>query len=84
MRRSPNEHLESQGELKPVAEKQEEQIQTAVRLPKSLLSDVDKLANQMSTPGVNATRSEALRFALRHGVNNLLLPQHTKPKSKKR
>jgi Arc/MetJ-type ribon-helix-helix transcriptional regulator len=67
-----------------VTEKHKEQIQTAVRLPKSLLSDVDKLANQMSSPGVHATRSEALRFALRHGVNDLLLPKHTKPKSKKR
>jgi len=52
--------------------KQEEQIQTAIRLPKSILKRIDRLAENMSQPGLNSiTRAEAHRFALLEGLVKL-------------
>lgn len=55
-----------------MGDKQEEnQIQTAVRLPESWLQRLDKLAEGMSRPGVPATRTGALRSALYRGLVEL-------------
>jgi predicted DNA-binding protein len=54
-----------------VTEKQEQQVQTAIRLPESLLARVDKLAERMSRPGMRVTRAEVLRLAAFQGVDKL-------------
>ena len=54
-----------------MAGKQEEHEQTAVRLPKSWLERLDKIADRMSRPGVRVTRTAALRDALHHGIEVL-------------
>lgn len=54
-----------------MAEKQEEQIQTAVRLPKSLLKRLDKLAKSESTNLRTVTRSHMHRFALEEGLDKI-------------
>lgn len=55
-----------------MAEKQEEQVQTAIRLPKSLLSRIDKLAENMSKTNISVvTRSDVHRHALEQGVAGL-------------
>jgi predicted DNA-binding protein len=52
-----------------MGDKQEEnQIQTAVRLPESWIERIDKLAESMSEPGRPATRAGALRSALYRGI----------------
>ena len=51
-----------------MTEKQDEQIQTAIRLPKSLLKRLDKLAERMSRQGMRVTRAEALRLAAFEGT----------------
>jgi predicted DNA-binding protein len=48
--------------------KQDEQIQTAIRLPKSLLKRLDKLAEHMSRQGMRVTRAEVLRLAAFEGT----------------
>ena len=52
-------------------EKAEHQVQTAIRLPESLLARVDKLAEAMSRPGMRVTRAEVLRLAAHKGVDDL-------------
>ena len=49
--------------------KQDESIQTAVRLPKSLLTRADKLAEHMSAaqPGKKYTRADLIRIGLFEG-----------------
>jgi Arc/MetJ-type ribon-helix-helix transcriptional regulator len=56
-----------------VIEKQETQIQTAVRLPESLLKRIDELVKSMSQsqPGMHVTRTDAMRHALFLGVAQL-------------
>jgi predicted DNA-binding protein len=49
----------------------EEQVQTAIRLPQSLLDRLDRLAEKMSQPGMKITRTEVLRLALFKGVDQL-------------
>jgi len=49
----------------------EEQVQTAIRLPQSLLVRLDKLAERMSQPGMKITRTEVLRLGLFRGVELL-------------
>ena len=49
----------------------EEQIQTAVRVPKSWLKRLDALAESMSQPGRPATRAGALRSSLYRGLTEL-------------
>lgn len=51
--------------------KQETQIQTAIRLPESVLKRVDKLAEHMSQPGARTARAAALRHALLRGLSEL-------------
>jgi predicted DNA-binding protein len=50
---------------------QEGQVQTAIRLPPSLLARLDKLAERMSQPGMAVTRAEVLRLATFRGVAEL-------------
>ena len=52
-------------------DKQEIQVQTAIRVPESLLDRVDKLAEQLSQPGMRVTRAEVLRLAAYRGVEQL-------------
>jgi predicted DNA-binding protein len=51
--------------------KQEDQIQTAIRLPESLYARLDKLAAQMSQPGMKVSRAVILRLAAFRGVEQL-------------
>jgi hypothetical protein len=66
-----------------MSEKQEQQVQTAIRLPEVLLVRVDELAVRMSQPGMRVTRAEVLRLAAFKGVE-LLEGDHPKqPETKK-
>lgn len=47
---------------------EEDQIQTAVRLPKSWFARLDKLAEQLSQPGLTLSRTDALRMAIARGM----------------
>ena len=49
----------------------ESTIQTAVRVPESLLEELDRLADNLSQPGMKVTRTEVLRLALYRGVEQL-------------
>jgi predicted DNA-binding protein len=51
--------------------KQEDQIQTAIRLPESLYARLDKLAEHLSQPGMRITRAMVLRMATFRGVEQL-------------
>lgn len=51
--------------------KQEEQIQWAVRLPKSFLERADKLAEGMSEAAMKFTRTDVLRMAMYRGMTDL-------------
>lgn len=51
--------------------KQEEQIQTAIRLPKSALARADKIAERITQPGRKCTRSDVLRLAIFQGFTTL-------------
>ena len=46
-------------------------LQTAVRLPHATVQRIDDLAERMSQPGLNVSRSEALRVALHRGLDAL-------------
>lgn len=50
--------------------KQDESIQTAIRLPKSILTRADKLAESMSAAqlGKKYTRADTIRIALFEGL----------------
>jgi hypothetical protein len=50
---------------------QEEIVQTAIRVPKVLLEELDEIAENMSQPGLKVTRTEALRLAIYRGVEQL-------------
>jgi predicted DNA-binding protein len=54
-----------------VTEQQEEQIQTALRLPKSVMKRLDKLAELMSDPGMPVKRTEVLRRSVFMGLERL-------------
>lgn len=54
-----------------VNDKQEQQVQTAIRLPEALLERVDRLAESMSEPGMRVTRADVLRLAAHRGVDQL-------------
>lgn len=49
----------------------ESQTQTAIRLPDSLLEELDGLADTLSQPGMRLTRTDALRLAIYRGVEQL-------------
>lgn len=51
-----------------MTDKQEQQIQTAIRVPESWLGRLDELARQASRPGVRITRALVLRDALYQGI----------------
>lgn len=52
-----------------MADKQEQnEIQTAIRIPKSWLDEFDQLAEQMSEPGMNVSRADVHRLAIRRGL----------------
>ncbi len=51
--------------------KQENQVQMAIRVPESWLPRLDKIAEQVSPPGVRLTRTEALRTAIHQGMVKL-------------
>lgn len=65
-----------------MTEKQEQQVQTAIRLFPSLLARIDKLAAQMSLPGRPCTRTDAIRMAVHLGVERLEADKK-KPQKKK-
>jgi len=46
----------------------EEMVQTAVKLRKSWLTRIDKIAERMSTPSVDFTRTDAMRTALHEWI----------------
>lgn len=54
-----------------MTDKQEHQVQTAVRVPESWLERLDKLIDPLSTPGMPATRAGVLRSALHRGLMEL-------------
>ena len=60
--------------------KQEEQIQTAIRLPKSILARLDKHAEYLSQGGLHVTRAEVLRIAATRGINILETEQDLRTK----
>ena len=47
-----------------MSEKQDTQVQTAIRFPESLLGRVDKIVARMSKPGLTVTRTDAVRLAV--------------------
>jgi predicted transcriptional regulator len=51
----------------------EQTVQTAVRVPESLLDRLDKIAERLrhQQPGIAFTRTEVLRLALNRGVELL-------------
>ena len=49
----------------------ETSVQVAVRIPAPLLSLADELAREMSTEAMPITRSDALRIALRVGLDKI-------------
>jgi predicted DNA-binding protein len=54
-----------------MTDKQDQQIQTAIRVPESWLDRLDKIAERMSRPGMRVTRAEALRMAAHRGIEAL-------------
>jgi hypothetical protein len=54
-----------------MSEKQDEQVQWAVRLPESFLERADKLAERMSEPAMKITRTDVLRMAMFRGIEQL-------------
>lgn len=54
-----------------MTDKQDQQVQTAIRLPETLLDRVDKVAKRMSEPGFTVTRSDIIRQAIFIGVERL-------------
>jgi hypothetical protein len=70
----------------------ENTFQVAFKIPEKWIEMADEIARAMSQPGIANTRTDALRAALWHGLNELHA-QHVKsppadrksePKSKKR
>jgi len=51
--------------------KQEQWIQTAIRLPKELLDRAEKIADTMRQPGVRFKRADAIRVAATRGMEML-------------
>ena len=54
-----------------MTDKEEEHVQTAIRVPKSWLDRLDKTAERMCQPGIRVNRSEVLRLALHRGIESL-------------
>lgn len=58
----------------------EQSVQTAIRFPKSFLDRADKLAAQMTQPGLHLMRADVIRMAAFTGIEQFEAQQ----KSKKR
>lgn len=54
-----------------MTDKQEQQVQTALRLGESVLELADKLAERMSRPGLLLTRADLLRMAVHQGLSQI-------------
>ena len=54
-----------------MADKEENEVQTAIRIPKSLIGRLDKLAEQMSVLGTQLTHADIHRQAIYRGVAEL-------------
>jgi predicted DNA-binding protein len=54
-----------------MADKQEQQVQTALRLGESVLERADKLAERISQPGLRLTRADLLRMAVHRGLDQI-------------
>jgi predicted DNA-binding protein len=54
-----------------MTDKEETQIQTAIRIPESLLERIDKVAERMSQPGTQITRADVHRQAIYGGLEVL-------------
>jgi predicted DNA-binding protein len=50
---------------------EETQVQTAIRIPESVLNRFDKLAQQMSVEGTQITRADVHRQAVYRGLAEL-------------
>jgi len=48
--------------------KEEETVQTAIRIPESWMERLNKIADRLSQPGMRVTRTEALRMAAHRGI----------------
>lgn len=54
-----------------MSEEREPQVQTAIRLPESMINRLDSVAKKMSQPGMPVTRTEVLRLAAHRGLDEL-------------
>jgi predicted DNA-binding protein len=54
-----------------VSDERETQVQVAIRLPGSVLTRLDGLAEKQSQPGMRVTRTEVLRRAIHLGLDRL-------------
>jgi hypothetical protein len=54
-----------------VTSKEENLIQTAVRVSEAALECADRLAEAMSQPGLRLTRTDILRMAIYRGIDQL-------------
>ncbi len=61
-----------------MADKEENQTQTAIRIPDSLLERMDKLAEQMSKPGLQISRADVHRLGLFRGIGEMEKEKETK------
>jgi predicted DNA-binding protein len=50
---------------------EETQVQTAIRIPESIVARFDKLAEQMSKPGMSISRADVHRQAIYRGLVEL-------------
>jgi len=51
-----------------MTDKQEQQVQTAMRVPESWIDRFDKIAERMSRPGMPVNRTEVMRLAMHRGL----------------
>jgi len=54
-----------------MADKEEAQVQTAIRIPESWIERIDKIAEQMSKPGMQISRADVHRIGLHRGIVEL-------------
>ena len=53
-------------------QRKKDPVQIAIRVPPEWLEDAARLANQLSRPGLEITRTEAFRAAMARGLESLL------------
>lgn len=61
-------------------QRKKDPVQIAIRVPPEWLEDAARLANQLSRPGLEVTRTEAFRAAMARGLESLLAETASKPK----